>query len=705
MASKRIQISQLYQGISATQPLGRRAQGTVADLYNGVCETIVGTSKRRGTICRGSVPVSAYSNKGGDPSPLNTSNFVVMNLQGKRIFVDASGQVLAYDEDGTSVEIVDTTNTGFAYLVGELTDLDWVTAYDTVIILNRSVNVVVNDETAYAVVKTVNVYSELPQASTTNTEPPVTNGYYRVLLRENSDPAGYYQYVDGAFVRVSAPNDVDSEYDLTTMPHRFVYDTNDGKIYYRTMPFKNRLSGNSKTNKVLPLEGKPILSINYFQSRLVLLNDSTLNLSANSDIYQLFVNDIDNVTVSDRISKDILENNLGTPYRTTVLGGSLLITCQNGVMCFDASNGNEVLTNINGALRKITDTKCQDLRMFNGNGIRVAILDTQNLIHTFTILDPQSGPAEYNVINNYDPRLLRGKTIRQIWMDGQDVYVLDTDGMVYIHRSEITNGQFVQLAWTRFKIANRTVRWIDAWNNYIRFTCLPEQGYTSPYMTFVDWKYEINAAVDSINDYSDEATEFNVNLDSKELVQGEYDPKTDTTRFEHTFEYADEDRSVLVDPRTGVTHRPVRINEFYVWFRGKFPSQDFTGGIFYYLGFTYDFEMTLNDLWVGASEVRLIGSKLAIFYNQTSDFDVTIGRDNGKKRTKHFSVNQYNNTVLSNTTPLATGDGPYNNPTSSGVCAIMLIGDARYTNVKISNTTAGNVTINALEYSVTPKGN
>lgn len=696
MPAKRISISNLYQGISSTQPPNRRAAGTVSDLLNGVCETIIGTSKRRGTIPRGSVAINNYAGKGGTTSPINTTDFVVINLQGKRIFIDVDGRVLCYDEDGSQIEVIDQTNTNFAYIQGDLDDLDWVVAYDTAIILNRNTNVAIADHPAYVLTKTVNVYSELPK-SDVNPEEPIPNAYYRVLLRENSDPAGYYQYLDGQYVRATAPSDPDSNYDLTTMPHRFVYDPIENRVFYRTMPFKNRISGNGKTNRVLPLEGKPILSINYFQSRLVLLNDSTLNLSANGDIYQLFVNDVDNVVVSDRISRDILENNLGTPYRTTVLGGSLLITCQNGILVFDANAGNEVLTNINGSLRKITDTKCANIRMAGGNGIRVAIADQNNMIHIFTVVDPQVGPQQYNTINDYDPRLLRGKNIRQIFMDGQEVYVLDQDGGVWIHRSELAQGTIVQLAWSRFSINNRKPRWIDNYNNYMRFTCLPADGYTSPFMTFVDWEYQINNSVDAADNSGYDVTQFNINLDSKEQATGTYDPSTDETRFEHSYEFADINHSVVVDAKTGVTHRPIRVSDYYFWVRGKvYDAAQST-----YIGFTYDFSMTLSELWSGSSDIRLLASSLSIFYQNTSDFDVEIGRTNGKKRIKHFSVRQYNNVKLGITNPTVE---PYNNPNNTGSYKVLLIGDVRSTTIRFINETAGNVTINAIEYGLLPKG-
>lgn len=693
-ASSRIQISDLYQGISSSQPPSRRPSGSVENLINGVCETTTGTSKRVGTIATAKI---AFANNPTQTqiSTINTTDFVVINVQGVRVFVDASKQVWAYDDAGNTVEVIDETETNFAYIqAGTLDDLDWAVAYDTAILVNRSVNVAINDIAAYDVALTVNVYSELPR-SATNPMPPIEDGYYHVLLRENSDPAGYYQYVDGQYVRVSAPGDTDCRYDLTTMPHRFVYNSADNRVYYRNMPFRNRLSGNNKTNTVMPLEGKPILSVNYFQSRLVLLNDSHLCLSANSDIYQLFVNDIDNVAVTDRIVKDILINNLGLPLRTIVLGNSLLLACENGVLAFDAAAGTEALTNINGNLRKISDTKCQDTRLFTGNGTRVSIVDTNNMIHTFAIMDAQIGPTLFNTINNYDPRLLRNVTVRQIYMDSQEVYVLASTGDVYVHRSEISNGRFVQLAWSRFNVANRRVRWIDSWNNRVRFVLLPTAGYNNPYMTFATWQYETNTSVDAAGPASTIATTYSINLDSREFATGIYNSRTDETEFVHTYDFADIDRSAVVDHRNGTTHRPVRVAGHSAFFRGKIPTNGTT-----YLGFTYDFSMQLNNLWMGAQDVRLIGSMFSIFYLRTSDFVVRVGRQSGRQRTKRFSTNQYNNNRVFVDNTLAA---PQANPTSTGVFKMMMIGDMRYNTVTIENNTAGNVTIHAIEYQLSPK--
>ena len=693
-ASTRLQISDLYQGISSTQPPGRRPSGSVQNLINGVCETTVGTSKRVGTITTGKIAIA--NNPTQTPiNNINTTDFVIINVQGIRVLIDASKRVTAFDDAGNIIEVIDEVENNFAYIAqGDLSSLDWAVAYDTAIVVNRSVNVAIDDIAAYDVALTVNVYSELPR-STVNPTPPIDNAYYRVLLRENSDPAGYYQYTGGQYVRVSAPADVDCSYNLETMPHRFVYNAADNRVYYRNMPFRDRLSGNNKTNTVMPLEGKPILSVNYFQSRLVLLNDSHLCLSANSDIYQLFVNDIDNIAVTDRIVKDILINNLGLPLRTIVLGNSLLLACENGVLAFDAAAGTEALTNINGNLRKISDTKCQDTRLFTGNGTRVSIVDTNNMIHTFAIMDAQIGPTLFNTINNYDPRLLRNVTIRQIYMDSQEVYVVGSTGDVYVHRSEISNGRFVQLAWSRFNVANRRVMWIDSWNNRVRMVLLPTPGSNNPYLTFATWQYETNTSVDAAGPASVIATNYSINLDSREFATGVYDARTDTTIFTHTNDFADLDRTAVVDHRSGTTHRPVSVNGHTARFRGRIGT-DGTA----YLGFTYDFSMQLNNLWTGANDVRLVGSMLSIFYMRTSDFVVRSGRSNGRKRVKRFGTNQYNNTQVFVDDAFAS---PQANPTQTGVLKMMMIGDLRYNDITIENNSAGNVTIHALEYQLSPK--
>jgi len=669
----KISISSLFQGINRSQPAWRRNTGYVEESVNAALETVKGSSKRNGLVYKGKIN-----------STLN-EDFVCISVQGIRIFIDADQRVVAVDSNGNNVEVEDETASNFSYLFsnGTINDLDWVVALDTAIVVNTETTVLTETSDDYVIKLEVNTYSELP-SSTQNPEEPITNGYYRVLLRENRDPAGYYQYVNGQYVRVSPPNDPSATWVSGTMPHRFVYDAANNRITFSTIPFKDRLSGTSKSNIVMPIENKKILAIDYFQSRLVLLTDETVNLSANSDIYQLFVDDVENIVAQDRISKDILESNIGTPNGTVSLGSSLLITCANSILAFDAANGTELLTTVNGAIRRIADTKCEDIKIFS-HGNKVAVVDTNNMIRLVGVTDVAIGPQLLGSLNDYEPKLLRDKTIKQILVDDQELYVLCTDGSLFIHRSEISNGQYVQLAWTEFESNCHTPLFLDSWNNRVRFVC----SSTNSSIVLDDWIYSTDLELDPVASGSDTNSDINIHLDSKEISTGTYVSKDDVTYFTHSGDVGSASYSMVVNPTTFVWYKPYRVEANRVYFKGKLSGS-------WYLGFRFEYRTKLSKLWNGSSTIRLIGSRFTVFHQNTTDYKLTLGRENGTQRSHSFNALRHNKSIIGGTTPRQMEN--------TGYFTSMLVGDTRDTNIIITSDTPGSLTVSSIEFTVNGKG-
>lgn len=437
--------------------------------------------------------------------------------------------------------------------------MDWVVAIDSAIVLNRTIDVEADDYADYDVFQTVNIFSELPAE-------PVPNGYYQVLLRENSDPAGYYQYVNGAFTRVPPPADPDASFDLTTMPHRFIYDRDALTITYDTIPFTSRTSGTSLTNLILPIVGKKLKSVNYFQSRLVLLGEDSINTSFSSDIFNLYVNDVNDIVVQDRISKDILETNIGSPLRTIIIGNSVLITCENAVLCLDASFGNDNLTSANAALRKIADMKCQDIRP-TSNGFRILVPDVFNELKVFAVADSRIGVQLIGSLNDYVPDLLAGITIRNIFLNENTAYVIGSLGELFLHDSRVEQGQYVQLAWTEYTTRTHSFIAVDSWGQTIRFLTQTSSDSETPY-AFLEYVHRKPVDDALMTTATDQDINFKARLDIRETQFGSYNPKTDETSFVHTLDDASTDYSYVVNSETGAWQKCKRADGNIAYFDG-----------------------------------------------------------------------------------------------------------------------------------------
>lgn len=673
----KIPVTNLYQGISRTQPPHRRNTGYVEDSKNTALDITRGTIKRNGLRRKAALPRNL------------PALYKIVTIRDARIVIDGTNQtVWAFDENGNVIPVVDQSGapTDFEYLFGVgVLELDWVVALDTILIVNKAVTVEATTSDNYNVTKTVNVFSELPPNDDPVTQ-PVEGRYYRVSLRENRDPAGYYRYTSGKYERVSPPNDPECVWDLATMPHRFIYDEANNQITFKTCPFTNRLSGSYNSNLVMPIYQNRIRAIDYFQGRLVLLTNDSVNLSANNDIFRLFVDDVDNIVSQDRISKDILESGIGIPHGTVSIAGSLVILCDAGVMVFDAANGTEMLTTTNGSLRRISDNKIIALKYYS-NGNRVAVSDTNNQIRLIGVMDGTLGPQMLGSLNDYDPKTLGNKTITQIFTDEDQVYVLCSDGSLFIHNSTFMNNQYVQLAWSELTTNCRTIKYIDSWDSIIRIASDSSNGTS----VTDDFEYFTTFRRDTIDSITIQA---NVRLDALEEVTAAYDAQTDRTYFTHTNDLASLTHSMAVQvlspsatetqPKL-VYHRPVAINGRVFYVNGRITGKCF-------VGFTFEMSTTLSNLWIGANEVRLMASRFNVIYQDTSDFVLSIGRKNGRKRRVRFQGSQYNNTKVGSYLP------------SSGVFTTLLIGDTRYTDITITSTSPANVTLNAVEYTVNGRG-
>lgn len=655
-----IPISQFWQGINSGQPENRRNSGYCENIYNAALETLKGSSKRSPLIL-----VSGETNTISDDA-------TIINIQGARIIIETDS-VRAIDENGNKIDVEDSTGTNFSYISTIRDNLDYAVSLDTAFIVNRTIDVVAVDGIDYTVKLEVGNYDDLPR-STNYPEDPVEGAYYKVVSRINQNPVGYYKYENSVYTRVSEPNDKEVNFDLTTMPHRFVYFPNDNKIIYSTIPFDSRLSGNYKSNKIIPIVGKKILSINYFQSRLVLLTEDNINLSENKNIYNLFVNDLDDITVQDRISIDILESNIGSPLTTVNVFNSMLILCQNAVLCFDAENGTVALTNANGSVRKITDLKCVNIKP-GFNGSTACILDINNYIYVFKVLDPRIGPQEVINLNDYDPKLLRNKTVKQLLLDRNELYVINTDGSMLIHKSEEQGQQYVQLAWSRFTSRCHTPLHVDSWNGKIRFVsrCLNDN------IAYTIFDYDTN--VFGLDPYQ---LTYEPRLDAREYIQGIYNPKTDETYFEHSVDDADLNYSCIVDSSSGEFFKPKRVSEQRAYFNGLIEG-------YVYLGFTYEYRTDLTNLWAGANDIRLIGSRLSIFVQDSTDLNVIVIEKNNRERSKQWTNFKSNFSSIGANIPIST------------VFDLMIVGDTRYNRLSFRSDSPGPLTVNAINYRIQGK--
>jgi hypothetical protein len=673
----RIPIDQLWQGQSK-QPPWKVIPGQLPQIVNFTCDVLVGARKRNATDLIADIAGSILD---------SGTDYYITSLREFRVFI-GDRQIVVLDAQGNQIPVIDETATDFQYLEGfNSTTGDSTASIDTLVMVNRTKRVAMEATDDYDVLSEVINYSDLfktpeEQDDLDPTEQPV-GAHFRVLEDENLDVAGIYAKTykdpDGnaendMWERVPAPADPDGHADRTTWPHRLVYLPDSNTFAYDVIPFNDRLSGNSITNEVFPFVGQTIQSVRFMDGRLFFIGRDSLNATAASDIFTIFGNNVNNLTDDDRLSLDITQKNVGLPLRSEVVGEALVILCENGQLSFGSAD--QALTAINGRIRQISSFKGLDI--YPGtDGKRLVMMDADKATRVFQ-WDELSRSVQYvGSTTEHVTGLFDDQNIESIVLDNTTTFVLTDTSTVWVHDMYFEGNALKQSAWSKYEF-NETVKHIDAWADRIRLISL---GETWTLMTYSHRK-AINPG----------GFDFDPRLDRRQLLQGIYLSDLDQTQFELENRDASMTRTWVV---TTIDHSGNTSIEWFqpVWVNGrKFRIEGKWSNSTHYVGWEIDSEIELSKLWAGPADVRPMLNRVNVFHDESTDYLLEAGAERGKQRRVEWNSN-YLNTRRLNESMVETG-----------VNSNLVLGDARYTTVRISNSTPGTVTVSAIELVVNRKG-
>ncbi|MGH7130335.1 MAG: hypothetical protein ACREJO_00100 [Phycisphaerales bacterium] len=646
---RRLDIARLYQGVSQ-QPPWRRQVGQVEESINYQLDVLEGARKRNATelIAELSLP---------------SGNYYWTTLRDKIVAIGNSS-IYAFDRSGTRVTIEDQTG-GFGYLSGITPATTRVaTAIDTLVVCNTGTTVTTTATATFSVTQEVRLFSDLPDSAHAT-----IGGYYKVKVDENFDLAGHYYWSSSLeWIRVAAPADADGSYTATTMPHRLVYDETHNKFVFSRCPWKDRLSGNTRTNKTMPFVGSTVQAVAFHSARLFLMARTAVcsgGSGPNQSVFNLFTDNISAVVDSDPISIDINLPNIGKPLDCCSLGNELFIDCENGQLAFGSAD--KALAPANGRVRKLGDYKSMGKTIAN-SGPEAVIIDQYGDCYLYRFADVLTGVQLAGNLNTQSPTYVPSTSINRAYFIDSTLFVGQTGADVYVHERFASGGEVIQLAWSKYTFFEQTVH-IDAWQNYVYLV-----QTDGSHFSLLRYRHKILETTTG---------NFDVRFDRREYKTAtSYDALNNETLFVVTGRTPASSTGWYVASSDGLILPVSRVSGTNLYVNGKHNSGSF------YVGKVYTASMTLSKIWA-TNDVRSTLSRIVVGHKDTTDYVVTMGRANsGVTRSSHF------NGVRSG---LSTINGSL---VDTGIFQTMAGGDARYTDITISNATPGTVTLSFVELQV-----
>ena len=662
---QRLTISSLYKGMSQ-QPPWRQQTGQVEEALNFTLDPLEGARKRNPTLY--------YDVMGIDPAV--TYHFAQM-----RNFVFAiGGGVIHWKNLETGYGATVVALDGWGYLAGATADsIDTTTAVDTLIVLNRNVIPQTEHTPRYARAGTVDVFSELPDDAT-------EGQIYRVLISENHDPAGHYMRINpgnpvipdgfklgpihGNWMRVPAPNQPQARYTASTMPHRITYDSTNNRMLFEQCNWQDRLSGTYHTSKRMPWVNVGLRSVCFHSGRLFLLgydNITSGGSSPNQSVFNLYPEDINDITDSDRIAIDIVSSNVGRVQRSLSIGNDLLICCENGQLVF--SSGDEVLSSINGRYRQIGDIRSPDKPLAT-NGGEIALTDEYKRLHLFKWEDLTRGVMYKGSLSEHVPNLIT-ENIDRLYYINDTIFIATDSTTVYVHERLGVDGEILSTAWSKFTFPVRTY-FMSQWKEWI-------------YLYQKSVRYEVNKYKHKRQPV--EQSFDNIRLDRMKWTTPDgYNTQTNETRFNMgDRDFYGPTTSMLVVDQSFVAHPVERVEGTYVYVKGNIPLPC-------RCGYPIDARLKLSKIYAGQSDVRLPLSRVVVGYRDSSSFNVEIGRTGSTKIQTYPGIR----------TDLYTLGASQQ---QSGTSRFIAAGDAKTTEITIRSNDAGTVTVDFVELQLVPGDN
>ncbi len=415
------------------------------------------------------------------------------------------------------------------------------------------------------------------------------------------------------------------------MPHRIVYDEDAATVYLKTCPWKQRLSGKQNTNRPMPwadYADQNIRDVEFHSSRLFLISQGYITSSRNDDVFNLWVDNVNAVSDSDRISTPVTPSDVGAALRATSLDRDLLVIAEHGQISFTSGDTN-TLTNSNGVPVGITDFESQDVPL-SSTGAAGIVADDLGDVHLYQW---REGIVYASLLTAHYQSALYGHTIDRIFYIGSTIFMTTSGGTVITHDSFFDSGQIEQSAWGTLEFYEDVV-FVHSWGGYIRVVTKDSSSDANGY-SMLRYRHRDQDAILSLP--------FIPHVDRLEQVSAgamTYDSVTDRTTIPHSGREGSLANSILVTNSpagdgVGVFVRPVEIDSGGdPVFSGKW--DDATQA----LGFSFDCEFDLTRLYPGINGRKARVKDANVYVLDSTDFTASYTQHDGSERSHGWQAHR-----------------------------------------------------------------
>ena len=371
MAAVTQQIINYLSGVSKEPDIEKRP-GFVDDLVNGYPDYQFGMKKRPGTQLALEV--------GNEADYINAYAFLIRIPEAGNFYgiIRDGEETLEINnlQTGTSMNIVDGSNnpvTTIAYLDGDRNDFETTSRQNTVLILNKTVEVAASTDVTSGTwtYNQVNSVAQLPYPEYDDEgvlvpgTMPATGVIYKVVNISGAEDDYWVTWNGSAWVETVEPG-ISVGLDPTTMPYLLEY-VDSTTFRLTPAPWDQRVAGDETTNPQPSFVGKTINALFRYKERLTFLAGDEIIMSRPLENYNFYRASALTATDGDPIDLEAASNTTvdlidGVP--TTQ--GLVVFSANEQFIMTAGSNG--VLTPSTAALRSISKYSVSDINPVEMNG-------------------------------------------------------------------------------------------------------------------------------------------------------------------------------------------------------------------------------------------------------------------------------------------------------------------------------------------------
>lgn len=490
---------------------------------------------------------------GGDASGVLTIRWTSPSTgfdgSGENIDIGASSDVATIAAWGTSSDTALNGPVPFTYLGSDLSKIRTHSIEDSVFVLNVDQEVGTRQArgTLSSVVGEVSNYIDKLAS-----RQGVTSGdIWRTVISDPGYPAGYYQAYQSSqsgteksgaeppplWRRIPKPAQEDALYDASTMPHRLLR-IDDTTYEWQRLPWSPRLSGgdeqgeNEYGEKIVlndaVLKGRKIVAMTFWNGRFAFaLDDKSIALSEVRAFFNFFLDDVNTSSPADPIFDQLIAQNSGEVRWIEAAGPALWIQCDHLQAQFGSRD--QILSA--GSAEEPYNGRIDIVGEFESGSLQprawttvIFMVDANGYIRPFI---NRGSDTDYRftpmmALNEMQIRDMRQKTYSEIRVEDTGLYVICTDGSVYLSQlwgvqTSREGGMSVTSSWSRLEF-DESIVFAWAYENRIRVVTEYGDG-----LSLVTMPWTEQSPPDDIA--------YLTRFDRSESIEGVYDEDYDETVF------------------------------------------------------------------------------------------------------------------------------------------------------------------------------